>query len=200
MWVRSSTRGTSERIFVYHGFIQHALKSSSSIIEYTSSSSVKFTYTVKRLSLLISLDVNFSNSFISRSTRFQSCRNLTIRLRHLNWGRITARTKPSLCRGSGQTERDWSCRNQVPRAERVKTSLRSRFKRSDRCCTLNPNRVFGFKPKENQNIMDFPVTQQIIQHIDEPVNAMAALLPRPEPKPILNGGFCWSYPVESARR
>jgi len=59
----------------------------------------------------------------------------------------------------------------------VKTSLRSRFKRSDRCCTLNPNRVFGFKPKEKQNIMDFPVTQQIIQHIDEPVNAMAALLP-----------------------
>lgn len=46
--------------------------------------------------------------------------------------------------------------------------------------------------------MDFPVTQQVIQHIDEPVNAMAALLPRPERKPISKGGFYWSYPVESA--
>lgn len=46
--------------------------------------------------------------------------------------------------------------------------------------------------------MDFPVTQEIIQHIDQPVNAMAALLPRPERKPISSGGFHWSYPVESA--
>lgn len=46
--------------------------------------------------------------------------------------------------------------------------------------------------------MDFAVTEQIINHIDEPVKTMAALLPRPERKPIASGGFYWAHPVESA--
>jgi hypothetical protein len=46
--------------------------------------------------------------------------------------------------------------------------------------------------------MDFPVTREIIARLDAPVNAMAALLPRPVRNPLPSGGFRWSYPLRSA--
>jgi hypothetical protein len=54
------------------------------------------------------------------------------------------------------------------------------------------------KEKASSYFVYFPITEEIIGHIDEPIKTMAALLPRPERKSIASGGFYWAHPVESA--
>jgi hypothetical protein len=45
--------------------------------------------------------------------------------------------------------------------------------------------------------VDFPVTRQVIDELDEPVQKMAALLPPPLQEPV-PGGFRWRHPVRTA--
>jgi hypothetical protein len=45
--------------------------------------------------------------------------------------------------------------------------------------------------------LDFPLIREIIANLDQPLNLLAAMLPEPEKVKLQDGGFRWSYPVQT---